>query len=286
MPANFCPLPPPIESISIINLRSKYDFHPWNHNLEINTNFESLKLSKNYQQLEITQNFVEKDKIYRYIIDFEKNNLFDIIKYDPVYEAGRNRFKIDIRSNGFDDERKIKFCLKQNDICTVGIDLELPVKHLEFLDNLTEYDIIKRTIHIMNRRAELAWIEIYDFLDNFSLDYFQKEVYSMEPKFNEELFKILSPKFQNVELNKKISGRIHIDVSVDEKIAIEVKRLYSNTKKDEVFGQLFNDIRIGSCKFGIALGIDMTATKKFKEFNRLRHEVGLDIIFIIKENPY
>ena len=76
-------------------------------------------------------------------------------------------------------------------------------------------------------------------------------------------------------------------MSVDEKIAIEVKKLYSNTKKDEVFGQLFNDIRMGSCKFGIALGIDMTATKKeFKKFNRLRHEVGLDIIYIIKENPY
>ncbi len=125
LPANFCPLPPPIESISIINLHLKNDFHPWNHNLEINTNFESLKLSKNYQQLEITQNFVEKDKTYRYIIDFENNNLFDIIKDKPVYEAGRNRFLIDIRSNGFDGERKIKFCLKQNDICTVGIDLEL-----------------------------------------------------------------------------------------------------------------------------------------------------------------
>ncbi len=30
----------------------------------------------------------------------------------------------------------------------------------------------------------------------------------------------------------------------------------------------------------------MTASKKFKEYNRLRHEVGLDIIYIIKENPY
>ncbi len=286
LPANFCPLPPPIESISIINLHLMNNFHPWNHNLEINTNFEFLKLSKNYQQLEITQDFVEKDKIYRYIIDFEKNNLFSIIKYEPVYEAGRNRFKIDIRSNGFDGERKIKFCLKQNDICTVGIDLELTVKHLEFLDNLTEYDNIKRNIDITNNRAKLVWIEIYDFLDEFSLDYFQKEVYSMEPKFNEELCKILTPKFKNVELDKKISGRIHIDVSVDEKIAIEVKKIYSNTKMDELFGQLFNDIRIGSCKFGIALGIDMTATKKFKEFNRLRHEEGLDIIYIIKENPY
>jgi len=284
LPANFCPLSPPIESISIINLNLKIDFHPWNHNLEINTNFESLKLYKNYQQLEITQKFVEKDKIYRYIIDFEKNNLFSINKYEPVYEAGRNRFKIDIKSNGFDGERKIKFCLKQNDICTVGIDLELPVKHLEFLDNLTEYDTIKRNIDRMNSKARLVWKEIYDFLDNFSLDYFPKEVFSMETKFNEELSKILSPKFKNVELDKKISGRIHIDVSVDEKIAIEVKKVISNTKMDEVFGQLFNDIRIGSCKFGIALVIDMTAKKKFKRFNRLEHEER--IIYVIKENPY
>lgn len=149
--------------------------------------------------------------------------------------------------------------MKQNDICTVGIDLELPVKHLEFLDKLTEYNIIKRNINIMNSKAKLVWIEIYDFLDEFFLEYFQKEVYSMEPKFNEELCKILSSKF---------------------------KKINSNTKMDEVFGQLFNDIRIGSCKFGIALGIDMTATKKFKDFNRMRHEEGLDIIYIIKENPY
>ncbi len=262
------------------------DFHPWNHNLEINTNFEFLKLSKNYQQLEITQIFVEKDKIYRYIINFEKNNLFGIINYEPVYEAGRNRFKIDIKSNGFDGERKIKICLKQNDICTVGIDLELTVKHLEFLDILTEYAIIKRNNDIMNSKARLVWKEIYNFLDNFSLDYFQKEIYSMETKFNKELSKILSPKFKNVELDKKISGRIHVDVSIDEKIAIEVKKLNSNTKKDEIFGQLFNDIRIGTCKFGIALGIDMTERKKFKIFNKLRHEEGLDIIYIIKENPY
>ena len=138
----------------------------------------------------------------------------------------------------------------------------------------------------MYRKTRLIWIEIYDFLDDFSLDYFPKEVYSTEPKFNEELCKILSPKFKNVELDKKISGRIHIDVSVDEKIAIEVKKMNSNTKRDEVFGQLFNDIRIGLCKFGIALGIDMTVTNKFKEFNRIRHEEGIDIIYIIKENPY
>ncbi len=138
----------------------------------------------------------------------------------------------------------------------------------------------------MNSKSKLVWIEIYNFLNDFSLDYFQKEKISMEPKFNKELCKILSPKFKNVELDTKISGRIHIDVSVDEKIAIEVKKLNSNTKMDEIFGQLFNDIRIGSYKFGIALGIDMTATKKFKEFNRLRHEEGLDIIYIIKENPY
>ena len=49
---------------------------------------------------------------------------------------------------------------------------------------------------------------------------------------------------------------------------------------DEVFGQLFNDIRI------VALGIDMTERKKFKIFNKLRHEEGLDIIYIIKENLY
>ena len=54
---------------------------------------------------------------------------------------------------------------------------------------------------------------------------------------------------------------------------------------DEVFGQLFNDIRIGACKFGIAFGIDMSGKNDFKKYNKLRHEDGLDIIYIIKEYP-
>ena len=133
LPANFCPLPPPIESIFIIDLASMKEIHPWNNKLKLNPNFQYLNLSKKYQPFEIIQKFAEKENIYPYIIDFEENDLFKIIKYDPVYEPGRNRFKIDIKSNGFIGEREIKFCFKQNDICTVGIDLRLPIKELELL---------------------------------------------------------------------------------------------------------------------------------------------------------
>ena len=149
LPANFCPLPPPIESIFIILLDSMKEIHPWNHKQEVNPNFQYLNLSKNYQQFEIIQNFAEKDKIYPYIIDFEETDLLKIYKYDPVYEAGSNHFKIDIKSNGFIGEREIKFCLKQNEICTVGVDLELPVKELELLsqpDTRTNRDIIIKSL--------------------------------------------------------------------------------------------------------------------------------------------
>ena len=145
LPTNFCPLPPPIESIYIIDLESMKEIHPWNHKQEVNPNFQYLNLSKNYQQFELIQDFAEKDKIYPYIIDFEETDLLKIFKYDPIYEAGKNHFKIDIKSNGFFGEREIKFCLKQNDICSVGVDLELPVKELELLpqpDTRTKRELI------------------------------------------------------------------------------------------------------------------------------------------------
>ncbi|TKJ25372.1 MAG: hypothetical protein CEE42_07830 [Promethearchaeota archaeon Loki_b31] len=149
LPANFCPLPPPIESIFIINLDSMKEIHPWNRNQENNPNFQYLNLSKNYQQFDIIQKFAENDKIYTYIIDFEETDLFDISKYEPVYEAGRNHFKIDIKSNGFIGEREINFCLKQNDLCTVGVDLKLPVIELELLpqpDIKTNRELIIETL--------------------------------------------------------------------------------------------------------------------------------------------
>jgi len=282
LPANFCPLPPPIESISIKFIGSADEIYTWNRNLEIISNFEPLKLSKNYRQLEIIQKFVEKEKIFRYIIDFEDINLFNVVKCESIYELGRNLFKIDIMSNGFDGERNIKFCLKQDDICVVGIDLELPVKHLEIIDSITEYDLIRRTNALLDEKARLVWIDLYEFLDDLQLSHFDDEILFSETKFNKRLRKILSSKYKNVELDKIISGRIHVDVSVDDKIAIEVKRLKSNTKKDEVFGQLFNDLRIGSYKFGIAFGIDETNSKKFREFNRHQHEHEINIVYIIK----
>ena len=102
-----------------------------------------------------------------------------------------------------------------------------------------------------------------------------------ENSLNQELHRILSQEFENVILNDKITGTVHIDLIVNSKIAIEVKKLESNTPKDELMGQLVEDLRIGDYTYGIGFGIDQTKNKKFKILNNTYYQ-NLGIYLIIK----
>ncbi|KKL65117.1 hypothetical protein LCGC14_2158200, partial [marine sediment metagenome] len=133
-------------------------------------------------------------------------------------------------------------------------------------------------------QAKKIWKSIYRYLKKFDLNFFSADVYEKEPIFNERLFDILKKEFPNIEINKIISGRIHVDLS-EAKIAIEIKKLESNTPKDELIGQIKEDLRIGTFVYGIIFGIDYTLKKELTKYNDLMFEDG-KIYCIVKPFPY
>jgi len=148
------------------------------------------------------------------------------------------------------------------------------------------YDIkeISNDTFILDASTKKMWNKVYKEIESLNLGDFSKEILDKEIKLNEEIFLFLKNTFPKIQLHKKISGNIHIDISIG-LIAVEVKKLYSNTKKDELIGQLKEDLRMGNYQYGIAFGIDMTKSKELLKFNRLYYEEG-KIRFLIKENPY
>ena len=132
--------------------------------------------------------------------------------------------------------------------------------------------------------AKKIWQKIYQTLSRIDLNYFPSEMFKNENILNEKICKILLESFPNIKLNKLISGRIHVDLS-DDVIAIEIKKLESNTAKDELIGQIFEDLRIGVYKYGIIFGIDISIRKDLTRFNDLLFSDG-KIYCIIKPYPY
>lgn len=127
--------------------------------------------------------------------------------------------------------------------------------------------------------------KVKDFLQNLQIeDYFKIELPS-ENEINKKFKAILDNYFENVEFNETLTGRSHIDITVGSTIAIEVKKIESNTPKDEVVGQLVEDLRIGNYAFGIALGIDQTKNNNYIGYNDL-YNSKLNIHYIIKANPF
>lgn len=172
LPANFCPLPPPIDSIYIKKLEPNKKLYPWNNTNERKLHFMPLNLSNNFQRLEIIQVFAKKKK-FPYIIDFEKSPLVKIYQSNSIYELGRNRFEIEIKSEGFFGKREINFCLKQNDICSVGIDMTLPVKHLD-----SPKTVYKNILKDLEKKYPEAHFELKNQLDQLE---FAKEYPNLSP---------------------------------------------------------------------------------------------------------
>ncbi|GAH77455.1 unnamed protein product [marine sediment metagenome] len=103
------------------------------------------------------------------------------------------------------------------------------------------------------------WKAIYNFLKKFDLEFFPQEIYHKELYFNENLYALLKKEFPNIELNRMISGLIHVDLSEGKK-AIEIKKLERNTPKDELMGQIKEYLRIGTFLYGMIFGIDYTTS--------------------------
>lgn len=105
----------------------------------------------------------------------------------------------------------------------------------------------------------------------------------MNPIICQELKKI----FPNVILDEPLKGTRHIDLTVDNQVAIEVKKIESNTSKDEIIGQLIEDMRIKGYQLGIAYGIDQSATNLFIDYNGLLYRTAEGIIkYVIVKDPY
>jgi len=135
------------------------------------------------------------------------------------------------------------------------------------------------------KKTKKIWREIYNFLNKLDLNYFPRDFFKKETKLNLEIYKLLNHEFLNINLNKSISGRIHVDLSNDS-IAIEIKKLESNTAKDELIGQIIEDIRIGDYKFGIIFGIDISSKRDLTKYNKLFFGEKGNIYCIIKAFPY
>jgi len=126
------------------------------------------------------------------------------------------------------------------------------------------------------------WKEVINFLKTLSLKELFPDQLPNENAINRRLFELLQEQFNLVGLEKIIMDRVHIDLEIDSKIAIEVKKILTNTKKDELVGQIMEDLRIAEYPYGILFGIDCTPTKKFRGYNE--HYFGTDrnIVYIIK----
>ncbi|MBD3350053.1 MAG: hypothetical protein GF364_01025 [Candidatus Lokiarchaeota archaeon] len=126
------------------------------------------------------------------------------------------------------------------------------------------------------------WKEVIDFLKSLTLKELFPNELPNENTINRRFTEQLQGQFDNVELERIITERVHIDLVIDSKIAIEVKKIRSNTRKDELVGQIVEDLRIAEYPYGILFGIDYTSTMKYRGYNE--HYFGTDrnIVYIIK----
>ena len=96
---------------------------------------------------------------------------------------------------------------------------------------------------------------------------------------------MLKERFDSADLNKRLTGTSHIDITIFP-VAIEVKKIESNTPKDELIGQIVEDERIGDYIYGISFGIDITKSKKYLLLNGVYIGQYRNIILIIKSYEF
>ena len=126
------------------------------------------------------------------------------------------------------------------------------------------------------------WEEIINFLDTLDIEQLFINKLPHEDVINERICELLKKQFPNVVHKKLISGKIHIDLSVDSKIIIETKKLPSETYRQFLISQVSEDIRITGTHYGIAFGIDISANKELLRYNRLSYVPDKYVSQVIK----
>ncbi len=144
---------------------------------------------------------------------------------------------------------------------------------------------IKGFLEVKDKDFELM-VKITEILKKIELSRFFRNVLPHEDVISKTLADILrQKKIPNVTLKKKLSGRSHIDITSGVTIAIEVKKIYSNKSKDELIGQLNEDLRIGNYHYGIGYGIDTTKSQLHARDNLVNVDFPRNrIVLVIKPN--
>ena len=144
---------------------------------------------------------------------------------------------------------------------------------------------IKGFLEVKDKDFELM-VKITEILKNIELSRFFGNVLPHEDVISKTLADILrQKKIPNVTLKKKLSGTSHIDITSGVTIAIEVKKIYSNKSKDELIGQLNEDLRIGNYHYGIGYGIDTTKSQLHARDNLVNVDFPRNrIVLVIKPN--
>ncbi len=150
------------------------------------------------------------------------------------------------------------------------------------INHLTEYRRLRRFPEAKDKDFDL-WSEIVSFFKELDLKELFPTNLPTETEINKKIHRKLKERFESAELNKTLTGTSHIDISVFP-VAIEVKKIESNTPKDEMIGQIAEDERIGSYTYGISLGIDITKRRKYLQLNGAYIGQDRNISLIIK--PY
>ncbi|MFX1344627.1 MAG: leucine-rich repeat domain-containing protein [Promethearchaeota archaeon] len=136
----------------------------------------------------------------------------------------------------------------------------------------------------MKRDTRKLWKNLYRFLRRIDLKFFSFDTFDNENIFNQKIYDLLTKEFLDIDIHTILSGKIHVDLT-ESIIAIEIKKLESNTAKDELIGQIIEDLRIGIYKYGIIFGIDISKNKELTRYNDLFFGNG-KIYCIIKPFPY
>ena len=147
------------------------------------------------------------------------------------------------------------------------------------------YQFQDNQISILNE-SEKTWKILIKFLnEQLNITSIHENLFNQETKFNEFIYEKLKLRIPNIILNQNVSGG-HMDLSVGNQVAIEVKKIESKTPFDELTGQIKEDLRIFSIKFGIAFGIDYTKNQLYIRHNTHTFGITSNIIYIIKPYPY
>lgn len=175
-------------------------------------------------------------------------------------------------------------------------DLELPCYMFELKEikkMIKNFPEIRKDKGSLNFRREIRtpnnkdkiyklWNEIYAYLANLDVRVLNINISSHESEINEKIGNYLKKKFSNVIIHNRISGEKHIDITVDSQVLIEIKKIRSNTNKDELVGQINEDMRITGIKYGIAFGFDLTKKKIYVSYNGLYAGEDGEIRYLIK----